>query len=170
MKKKILILMALSICLCIQCGTETDQIDEHEYAGWNCGSDCSDGNPCTMDTCVDGECQSHPSSVDVDWDGYMWEECGGDDCDDHNYEVNPGSSEGHYGALSCADQVDNDCDSLTDAQDPDCASIQPPPNPPPGSCPSSCCKCCSKGKACGDSCISRSYTCHQPSGCACNAR
>lgn len=31
-----------------------------------------------------------------------------------------------------------------------------------------CCKYCSKGKACGDSCISRSLTCHHPSGCACD--
>lgn len=31
-----------------------------------------------------------------------------------------------------------------------------------------CCKICSRGKACGNSCISRSYTCHQPPGCACN--
>lgn len=31
-----------------------------------------------------------------------------------------------------------------------------------------CCKICTKGKACGNSCISRSYTCHQPRGCACN--
>lgn len=33
----------------------------------------------------------------------------------------------------------------------------------------SCCKICTVGKACGNSCISRSYTCHQPAGCACNA-
>lgn len=32
----------------------------------------------------------------------------------------------------------------------------------------SCCKICSTGKACGNSCISRSYNCHQPAGCACN--
>ncbi|EGD74284.1 hypothetical protein PTSG_06293 [Salpingoeca rosetta] len=33
----------------------------------------------------------------------------------------------------------------------------------------SCCKYCSDGsKACGDSCISDSNTCHQPPGCACN--
>lgn len=32
----------------------------------------------------------------------------------------------------------------------------------------SCCKICQKGKACGDSCISRSYTCHKGPGCACN--
>ena len=31
-----------------------------------------------------------------------------------------------------------------------------------------CCKICKKGKACGDTCISKSYTCRQPSGCACN--
>lgn len=31
-----------------------------------------------------------------------------------------------------------------------------------------CCKICHKGKACGDSCISRSYTCHKGPGCACD--
>lgn len=31
-----------------------------------------------------------------------------------------------------------------------------------------CCKICYTGKACGDTCISSSYTCHQPPGCACN--
>lgn len=30
-----------------------------------------------------------------------------------------------------------------------------------------CCKMCSTGKACGNSCISKNYTCHQPPGCAC---
>ena len=30
-----------------------------------------------------------------------------------------------------------------------------------------CCKICRKGQACGNSCISRSKTCHQPAGCAC---
>lgn len=31
-----------------------------------------------------------------------------------------------------------------------------------------CCKICTVGKACGNSCISRSYTCHKGRGCACN--
>nr|WP_317893691.1 hypothetical protein [uncultured Sphingomonas sp.] len=31
-----------------------------------------------------------------------------------------------------------------------------------------CCKVCSKGKACGNSCIARNKTCHQPRGCACD--
>jgi hypothetical protein len=34
---------------------------------------------------------------------------------------------------------------------------------------SKCCKICSKGKACGNSCISRRYTCHKGRGCACNS-
>jgi len=33
----------------------------------------------------------------------------------------------------------------------------------------SCCKVCRKGKACGNACISRAYTCRQPPGCACGA-
>lgn len=32
---------------------------------------------------------------------------------------------------------------------------------------STCCKVCTTGKACGDSCISQSYTCSKPPGCAC---
>tara|TARA_B100000424_G_scaffold212528_1_gene169981 strand:- start:48 stop:305 length:258 start_codon:yes stop_codon:yes gene_type:complete len=31
-----------------------------------------------------------------------------------------------------------------------------------------CCKICKKGKACGDSCINKNYTCRKPPGCACN--
>jgi len=31
-----------------------------------------------------------------------------------------------------------------------------------------CCKICRKGQACGNSCISRRYTCRKPRGCACN--
>ena len=31
-----------------------------------------------------------------------------------------------------------------------------------------CCKTCRKGKACGDSCISRSYICRKGVGCACD--
>lgn len=45
----------------------------------------------------------------------------------------------------------------------------PPTNPPPPSSNGGCCRVCSVGKACGNSCINRNYTCHQPPGCACNA-
>lgn len=30
-----------------------------------------------------------------------------------------------------------------------------------------CCRVCKQSKACGDGCISQSYDCHQPTGCAC---
>lgn len=33
---------------------------------------------------------------------------------------------------------------------------------------SGCCKICTTGKACGDSCISRSYNCTKGRGCACD--
>ena len=33
----------------------------------------------------------------------------------------------------------------------------------------SCCKWCSTGKACGDTCISKSYTCTKSKGCACDS-
>lgn len=54
------------------------------------------------------------------------------------------------------------------------SSPSPTPTPTPTPSPSyntttTCCKVCREGKACGDSCISASLTCHQPPGCACNA-
>ena len=48
----------------------------------------------------------------------------------------------------------------------------PAPTPTPVPAPASrvCCKICTTGKACGNSCIARHLTCHQPPGCACNAQ
>ncbi len=40
--------------------------------------------------------------------------------------------------------------------------------PSVGEVSSTCCKICRTGKACGNSCISVSKTCHQPPGCACD--
>src|SRR4051812_20797083 len=40
---------------------------------------------------------------------------------------------------------------------------------PPSVGARNCCKVCTTGKACGDTCISRSYTCHVGVGCACDA-
>lgn len=48
------------------------------------------------------------------------------------------------------------------------AKPTPRPTPRPTSPPPACCKVCSTGKACGDTCISRSNTCHVGPGCACN--
>lgn len=46
---------------------------------------------------------------------------------------------------------------------------EPTYTPPPAAKTQSCCKYCTTGKACGDSCISRSYNCYKGVGCACNA-
>ena len=40
---------------------------------------------------------------------------------------------------------------------------------PPGIGAKNCCKICTIGKACGNTCISRDYTCHVGPGCACDA-
>ncbi len=40
---------------------------------------------------------------------------------------------------------------------------------PPSAVLAAGCKTCRKGKACGNSCISRTKTCHKPPGCACDA-
>ncbi len=40
------------------------------------------------------------------------------------------------------------------------------PTPAPQAQPA-CCKICRKGQPCGNSCISRKYTCRKPPGCAC---
>lgn len=42
------------------------------------------------------------------------------------------------------------------------------PPAPPAPTSAACCKHCTTGKACGDTCIPQSSTCHQPPGCACN--
>jgi hypothetical protein len=42
--------------------------------------------------------------------------------------------------------------------------------PPAETMPVACCKVCSTGKACGDSCISKTKTCHKPPGYECYAQ
>jgi len=51
---------------------------------------------------------------DADGDGYTDPECGGDDCDDGDFDVHPNAIE------DCTDGVDNDCDGAVDAEDEDC--------------------------------------------------
>jgi hypothetical protein len=53
---------------------------------------------------------------------------------------------------------------------PPAATSAPVQKAPPTQAPAarSCCKVCTGSKACGNSCISRSYTCRQPPGCACD--
>ena len=47
---------------------------------------------------------------DADGDGYLFDNCGGDDCDDDDPDINPGADE-------VCDLVDNDCDGTVDEGD-----------------------------------------------------
>ena len=91
-----------------------------------CGGDCNDGDATVW--------QLLTGYTDNDGDGYgignAQQVCSGaslpsgyatqdGDCDDTNAAVNPGATE------VCDDGIDNDCDGLTDCNDPDC-----PPCPP----------------------------------------
>ncbi len=81
---------------------------------------CNDGDACTTeDVCSGGACTGEP--LDNDGDGYVSDAClGGNDCDDSDDEVNPGSPEAPYGDPICSDTVDNDCDGDVDAEDSGC--------------------------------------------------
>lgn len=85
----------------------------------NNSSPCNDNDPCTMDdVCFNGICSG--DSLDEDGDEYVSDDCGGNDCDDNNSNVNPGSPEGPVGDPTCSDGLDNDCDSFADGLDTAC--------------------------------------------------
>ncbi len=79
-------------------------------------SACYDDNP-YIDSFV--------TCTDNDGDGYAIEGgiCGLVDCNDSDPDVNPGAPEGPYGDPACSDTIDNDCDGLTDAGDPNCTLL-----------------------------------------------
>ena len=72
-----------------------------------------------------------PGCADADGDGFADAECGGEDCRDDDYEIRPNAVE------VCDDEVDNNCDGLTDADDVACGGDDPddpddPDNPGDG--------------------------------------
>lgn len=110
-------------------------------------SECDDRNACTVDLCTNGRCEFRPA--DRDNDGFVAAECGGDDCDDGDPNVNPrarelcsgGRDENCNGAVDCADEactgqpgcscgpreicgngVDDDCNGRSDCDDDACAN------------------------------------------------
>jgi len=103
--------------------------DGDGYLDASCGGDdCNDANaainPGALEACgdsvdnncnsvVDENCTTEITCTDSDGDGYSAEggECGLEDCDDTNAEVNPGATE------DCSDGIDNNCNSLVDTQD-----------------------------------------------------
>jgi len=70
-----------------------------------CDNTCDEGA-----TCVDSQCVC----PDEDEDGFTNAACGGQDCRDDDAGINPNADE------ICADGKDNNCDNLTDTQDPIC--------------------------------------------------
>jgi len=48
-----------------------------------------------------------------------------EDCDDSDPNVNPGKTEGPIGSGTCIDGLDNNCNGLTDSEDPGC-QVDPP--------------------------------------------
>ena len=94
-----------------------------------CDGDCNDGNPfCTVDCtdtdgdgvcipqdCHDGDVDCALDCTDDDGDG-LWA-CQGD-CDDENPNALPGLPE------ICTDFADNDCNGLTDTEEPFCAELE----------------------------------------------
>ena len=116
--------------------------DGDSYGDEMCsGDDCDDAdpsiNPGADEVCddeIDNDCDGFidrydldcPHCIDLDGDGYgdpASSECAFPqwDCDDSDPYVNPGAQEGPQTSSYCSDGIDNDCDGLSDASDPDCA-------------------------------------------------
>jgi len=110
------------------CGCLDQDLDGFLDAGCG-GTDCNDANPSVHpgapEDCLDGldnDCNGRVDGEDaicggcwdIDQDGYNDSSCGGDDCQDGDPSVRPGAVE------VCFDTVDNNCDGVTDAQDPLC--------------------------------------------------
>ena len=119
--------------------------DGDGFSDMACGGlDCDDTDvsvhPDAEEICdngIDDDCdelidQDDPDCdcIDLDGDGYgdpasaecvfpQW------DCDDTDPFVNPGAQEGPQTSPYCSDGIDNDCDGLADAADPDCTPVAP---------------------------------------------
>ncbi|MBN2498801.1 MAG: hypothetical protein JXR96_29690 [Deltaproteobacteria bacterium] len=154
-----------------------------ELDDWGCHSDadCKHGR-----ICVDGRCQDESARCqtdadcnagetcfgglctvcDQDGDGVLGAQCHGGDCDDGNGGVHPGADE------LCGDDLDNDCDGVTDPAslcDARCAGVTCPDgyacDPDTGDCVPICTPRCA-GRECGpDGCGGSCGTCQTGERC-----
>jgi hypothetical protein len=79
---------------------------------------------------------------DLDGDGYIADSCGGNDCNDDAFAINPGAAE------ICGDLTDNNCNGLIDE---DCGG---------GSCLPRGDACSSDDQCCSNKCHPRKGTCN----------
>ncbi|OGQ77904.1 MAG: hypothetical protein A2289_19270 [Deltaproteobacteria bacterium RIFOXYA12_FULL_58_15] len=97
----------------IGCGGDCD--DDNAFVNYSAAERCDDGLDNDCNNVADSEdAACPPDCADADGDGFRDVACGGTDCDDQNYSVNPSGGE------HCGDGIDNDCDDLVDGSDPGC--------------------------------------------------
>lgn len=90
-------------------------------------ADCADLGPCSISRCDRATSTCQYDNIDNDADGYVAQGCGGDDCDDSDYNINPGPEgpyeDACYPAASGTRKVaewercdgrDNNCDGKVD--------------------------------------------------------
>jgi len=91
--------------LCLTAGDDLDGDGWTDYCG-DCDDDAADVYPDAPELCgdgVDNDCNGDVDDGDADEDGFVDEDCGGDDCDDTDDEINPDG-------IEICDGIDNDCD------------------------------------------------------------
>ena len=97
--------------LCLTAGDDTDGDGWTDYCG-DCDDDDATTYPGADELCdtLDNNCDGVVDEVDVDEDGFLDGDCGGDDCDDASADSFPGAPE-------LCDGEDNDCDGTTDDEE-----------------------------------------------------